>query len=113
MHASEEMRAGLKKMGLKFLLSENDMCSFLTTVLLPKHLQIDELKRKMREKNIVIYDGKGPLKGKVFQVGNVGELSKEEIDLFLESLEEILQKPHQFALKQSNQMLNHNIHIAG
>lgn len=84
------MRSKMKKMGLEFLLQKKDMSNFLTTVYLPKKLRMDKLKRSMKEKNIVIYDGKGPLKDLVFQVGHVGELSIDEINFFLDSLKEIL-----------------------
>ncbi len=85
------LRIGMKKMGLKFLIEENDMCSVLTTVYTPKHIEVSMLQQKLREKNIVIYAGRGEFKNKVFQVGSIGELSPKEIQYFLSSLEEILQ----------------------
>lgn len=86
-HANaEKMRSRMRKIGLKFLINKEDMCSFLTTVLLPKNIQVATLKTVLRENNIVVYEGKGPLKGKVFQIGHVGELSDEEIDYCLEIL---------------------------
>jgi 2-aminoethylphosphonate-pyruvate transaminase len=44
----------------------------------------------LREKSIIIYQGKGCLKDKVFQVGNIGELSFDNIQFFLASLKNIL-----------------------
>jgi 2-aminoethylphosphonate-pyruvate transaminase len=37
----------------------------------------------LREKSIIIYEGKGCFKGRVFQVGNIGELSNKDIRFFL------------------------------
>ena len=44
----------------------------------------------MREKSIIIYEGKGCFKNRVFQVGNIGELSFTDIQYFLDSLEKVL-----------------------
>ena len=84
------LRTGMKNMGLSFLINEKDMCSMLTTVNIPEYISVSELRQKLREKNIIIYEGKGELKNKVFQVGNIGELSSTEIQFFLDSLQEIL-----------------------
>ena len=77
-------------MGLKFLIDENDMCSILTTVYIPEHTEIGILRQKLREKKIIIYEGKGCFQNRVFQVGNIGKLSFEDIQFFLDSLDEVL-----------------------
>jgi|TARA_B110000967_G_scaffold196708_1_gene227610 2-aminoethylphosphonate-pyruvate transaminase len=93
------LRMGMKKLGLKFLIDENDMCSVLTTVYVPEYIEVGILRQKLRKKNIIIYEGKGVFKDKVFQVGNIGELSLTEIQFFLDTLQEILQN---FNKKLSN-----------
>ena len=93
------LRMGMKKLGLKFLIDENDMCSVLTTVYMPEYIEVGILRQKLREKKIIIYEGKGVFKDKVFQVGNIGELSLTEIQFFLDTLQEILQN---FNKKLSN-----------
>ena len=90
MNRANLLRIGMKEMGLKFLIDETDMCSVLTTVHIPKHIEVGVLRQKLREKKIIIYEGKGEFKNKVFQVGNIGELSLNEIQFFLDSLKEIL-----------------------
>lgn len=87
---AEKMRIALKKMGLKFLIEKEDMCNFLTTVLLPANVDINRIKEELRKHNIVIYDGKGPFKGKVFQIGHVGEFSSKEVNYCLSVLKETL-----------------------
>ncbi len=84
------LRQGMRKLNLDFLLDEKDMCSMLTTVCLPTTLDVGILRQKLREKSIIIYEGKGCFEGKVFQVGNIGELSNFEIAFFLRTLKEIL-----------------------
>lgn len=85
------LRGGMRKLGLKFFIDERSMSSVLTTVIPPNSITVDFLKRKLKEKRIIIYNGKGPLLNKVFQVGNIGELSKNDINYFLHTLKEIFE----------------------
>lgn len=87
---AELLRVGMKHLGLKFLLEEKAMSSVLTTVLIPKYTTLETLRNKLKEKNIIIYNGKGPLTNKVFQVGNIGDLEIKEILYFLKALREAL-----------------------
>ncbi len=85
------LRRGMVKLGLKFLIDQKDMCSVLTTVVVPPNVDVGLLRRKLRECSIIIYEGKGCFKNKVFQVGNIGELSNKDIRFFLATLDEVLQ----------------------
>jgi len=85
------LRKGMLKLGLSFLIDQKDMCSVLTTVHIPSHFDVGIFREKFREKSIIIYEGKGCFKGKVFQVANIGELSYDDIRFFLDSLREVLQ----------------------
>ena len=100
------LRKGLLNLGLKFLINEKDMCSVLTTIHLPKHIDIRLLRQRLREKSIIIYEGKGCFANKVFQVGNIGELSEQDIQFFLSTLNDVLLS---FSLhkEQSNLASNH------
>ncbi|SQD78833.1 pyridoxal-phosphate-dependent aminotransferase family protein [Moritella yayanosii] len=84
------LRQGILDLGLKFLIEQKNMCSILTTVCVPLNINVSVLRKELRDRSIIIYEGKGCFKGKVFQVGNIGELSLYEIDYFLTSLKEIL-----------------------
>jgi len=84
------LRQGMLKLGLKFLIDEKDMCCVLTTVKVPFHINVTSFRQRLREKSIIIYEGKGCFKNKVFQVGNIGELSSDNLQFFLKSLEEVL-----------------------
>ncbi|MCH9030387.1 MAG: aminotransferase class V-fold PLP-dependent enzyme [Bacteroidetes bacterium] len=85
------LREGMEKLDLKFLIDKENMCSVLTTVNIPPQVDLDIFKRKLRDKKIIIYDGKGPFKNKVFQVGNIGAITPADVDFFLDSLKEVLQ----------------------
>ena len=84
------LRKGILALGLNFLIDQKDMCSVLTTVSIPSHIDLGEFRQKLREKSIIIYEGKGFFKNKAFQVGNIGDLSFEDIRYFLDSLYEVL-----------------------
>lgn len=86
------LRNGMKRLGFRFLLDEygqDTMSSVLTTVLLPSYLTGDVLRQKLKERRIVIYNGKGPLLDKVFQVANIGELTNHDLMYFLHMIEQI------------------------
>lgn len=87
---SNLLRKGMLELGLKFLIDQKDMCSVLTTVYIPSHIDVGVFRKKLRKKSIIIYEGKGCLKNRVFQVGNIGNLSFDDIQFFLDSLGEIL-----------------------
>lgn len=80
------LRSEMKAMGLTFLIDEHLMSSSLTTVRVPEYTTIYALRAKLKEKDIVIYNGKGPFLDKVFQVGNIGQLTDKNIKMFLDSL---------------------------
>lgn len=94
------LRHGMVSLGLKFLIDQKDMCSVLTTVYIPSHIDVTIFRQKLREKSIIIYEGKGCFKGKVFQVGNIGELSFDDIQYFLDCLGELLVSFNQVRIKR-------------
>ena len=87
---AEQLRLGMRKLNLEFQIDEADMCSILTTVRVPPSVSVRDLRDRLREKSIIIYEGKGCFAGKVFQVGNIGELTDHDIQYFLRSLRDVL-----------------------
>lgn len=85
-----QLRRGMRKLDLEFLIDERDMCSILTTVRVPPSINVGDIRRRLREKSIIIYEGKGCFQGKVFQVGNIGEMSALDIRFFLRTLKDVL-----------------------
>jgi len=84
------LRQGMLRLGLSFLIDQENMCSILTTVHLPSHIDMSAFRQKLRAKSIIIYEGKGCFKNRVFQVGNIGELSLGDIQFFLKTLGSVL-----------------------
>lgn len=89
---AEFLRRGMLALGLTFLLDQEHMSSVLTTVYSPNNITIATLRKELRKKGIIIYEGKGRFKNKVFQVGNIGSLSFENLQFFLDTLENIFLK---------------------
>lgn len=87
---ADMLRQGMLDLGMTFLIDQKDMSSVLTTVHIPPYIELDTFRQKLREKSIIIYAGKGCFKNKVFQVGNIGEISLNDIDFFLAILKESL-----------------------
>jgi 2-aminoethylphosphonate-pyruvate transaminase len=85
-----QLRLGMRKLNLEFVLDEADMCTILTTVRVPASISVGDLRDRLRQKSIIIYEGKGCFAGKVFQVGNIGELSDDDVRYFLTSLRDVL-----------------------
>lgn len=86
------LRAGLSKLGLSFLIPDKQMSNVLTTVHIPSYLTFAHLQKELRKRNIIVYNGKGPLADKVFQVANMGEITLRDIDMLLRVLGDILQR---------------------
>ncbi len=87
---AHDLRKGMRKLNLEFLIDEQDMCSALTTVRVPGLIDVATLQSRLRESAIIIYAGKGCFKGKVFQVGNIGEITDLDIVFFLQALQKAL-----------------------
>lgn len=105
LRTAKRLRKGMTKLGLTFLLEPDEMCSVLTTVHLPPNVDIDRFRDSLREQSIIIYEGKGPFKGRVFQVGNIGELSKLDIKRFLRTLGDALAVTQPIAMPDVDQLL--------
>ncbi len=110
---TQALRKGLKDMGLSFVIDELDMSSVLTTVNTPDYIDFETLKKKLREKSIIIYNGKGPLHNRVFQVGNIGAIDQESVEFFLSSLKNILSQIKEnekikISLPETHQLQNAN-----
>lgn len=84
------LRGGMRRLKLEFLIDEKDMCAVLTTVHVPNSVDVADMRRRLRERAIIIYEGKGCFKDKVFQVGNIGEMSETDIYTFLDTLKDVL-----------------------
>ena len=85
---SSYVRARLAQLGVETLLdaSHIDCSNSLTSALMPPGVPFESLRLMMRAEGFVMYEGKGPLKGQIFQVSTLGEMSLSVINAFFDAL---------------------------
>lgn len=81
------IRNRLKKLGLQFVIEEEQMSRVLTTVYYPEGIDVEEFHDWVKQNNYVIYRGKGPFLGKAFQIANIGHVREEHVRSFLDIME--------------------------
>ena len=86
-YLSSLIRNRLKKLGMGFVIPEENMSRVLTTVFYPECIDVEEFHNWVNQHNYVIYRGKGPLLGKAFQIANIGHVRKEHVVAFLDLME--------------------------
>lgn len=85
-----QLRDGLTRLGLKLLLAPEHRCGTLTAVHFPEGVGYEALHDALKAQGFVIYAGQETLKNKVFRLANMGQITPEDIDRFLEALEKAL-----------------------
>ncbi|MDD4201017.1 MAG: alanine--glyoxylate aminotransferase family protein [Eubacteriales bacterium] len=86
------LREGLKKMGLKFLLEDEEkMSTTVTSVFLPEGKDLVQFINDMDAEGYTIYAGKGKYEAMgMFQVANMGEIYPDDCREFLKVIERVL-----------------------
>lgn len=86
------LREGMREMGLKFLLPDEQMSNTVTSVFLPEGKEVGPFIAKLSDRGYTVYPGKGKyLEMNMFQVANMGAIYPEDCKKFLETLKECLQ----------------------
>jgi 2-aminoethylphosphonate-pyruvate transaminase len=86
--ASETLRAGFRRLGLKPYIDESLHSNTITTLLLPEGVTYPVIHDRMRERGFVVYAGQGDLSKRVFRIANMGLLPPEALDGVITALEE-------------------------
>jgi aspartate aminotransferase-like enzyme len=89
---SLRIRRGVEKLGLTLFPKPGYESPTITCVNAPPHINGLEVYNKMREKGFELAKGYRDLQERTFRIGNMGYVPFEDIDLMLNSLEEILEK---------------------
>jgi alanine-glyoxylate transaminase/serine-glyoxylate transaminase/serine-pyruvate transaminase len=77
---AEAFREAMKAMGLRLLCRENDSASTLTVVHYPEAVKDSDFRRTIAEKyGIIVAGGLGPLSQKVFRVGHLGNVNRNDL----------------------------------
>ena len=87
---ARSFRAGLKAIGLQLVTAADAVAPTLSVVKYPDGVDDVAFRAKMEEYDIVVAGGIGPLKGKIFRVGHMGNICINELVLTLYSIERAL-----------------------
>lgn len=82
------VRAGVRALGLETLAADGYASNTVTAVNVPPGLDCWELLHHLRERyGVILAGGQGPLLGRVFRIGHVGQVGWQEVVLTLAALE--------------------------
>ena len=90
-----KLRAGLRALGLSFFVDGPHAAHSIMTPRLPDGVDFQEIYEDLKAAGFVIYDAKPPLKGRYFQVANMGDLSDETLDAFIDAFAAALARARQ------------------
>jgi aspartate aminotransferase-like enzyme len=80
----------LRGLNLDHAVYQGHTSQVITCVYLPPMMSVARLAKRLKEQGIVIYNGKGPLKDRLFQLGHIGALRHEDTLFALEQLTRII-----------------------
>ncbi len=88
------LRAAVKAMGLKPLVEDDAIASkAITSILAPENVTVADIRKGLKDDfDIVVADGQGELKGKIFRIGNLGFVSERDMIGTVGALELTLKK---------------------
>ncbi len=88
--AARFLRAGFKDIGLEFLIPEGWRSNCLTGLRLPKGVSYEKLHGELKANGFIIYAGQGNLSDNIFRIANMGDITQEEFERFLQVLKKTL-----------------------
>ena len=87
------IRNGVEKLGLRFLLPAEYRSNTVTSVFLPDSIAVQSFLNAMEHRGYVLYKGKGRYADEnMFQIANMGNLSKDDCLRFLAEMKSCLQE---------------------
>ncbi len=84
------LEKGFEEMGIQFLISKKNRSHVLTALWTPASVSYATLHDTLKKKGFVIYAGQSSLKGKIFRVANLGDVSIQDLRRFLAAFKKSL-----------------------
>jgi aspartate aminotransferase-like enzyme len=81
-------RAGVQALGFELFADAAHASDSVTSARMPEGLEWSALNRELRSRGLVLAGGQGKLKGEIFRIGHLGDVSVEDIVSAIEVLEE-------------------------
>lgn len=88
--AARFLRNGFAELGLAFLLPPELRSNSLTSLVLPQDVSYPRLHDGLKQRGFVIYEGQGKLRTDIFRVANMGHLTLDDFQRFLDALTDML-----------------------
>jgi len=89
---NRRIRDALRSMGMECFTDTGHESHSICTVKTPTYITWRELYEQMKARGYIIYGCKDDLQDRYFQVANMGELSEEMVQGFLDTLRQVLEK---------------------
>ncbi|MCP4601300.1 MAG: aminotransferase class V-fold PLP-dependent enzyme [Proteobacteria bacterium] len=87
---SQYLRDGLESLGLNLLVHPERASHVLTLVEVPEDLTYQDVYHGLKDRGFIVYECKGELAGRYFQVANMGAIEEAHVDEFLAALKDYL-----------------------
>jgi alanine-glyoxylate transaminase / serine-glyoxylate transaminase / serine-pyruvate transaminase len=84
------IRAGLKSLGFSFFTDEEYFADTLSVPIYPPGVEDSSFRTKLAENRVVVAGGLGKLKGRVFRIGHMGNISYSQVEFAVSSIEKTL-----------------------
>ncbi|MEM3808200.1 MAG: alanine--glyoxylate aminotransferase family protein [Nitrososphaerota archaeon] len=89
---AEAFRAAIDALGLKLLAEREAASNTVSAVYYPENIDDNQFRTEMKKHGIIVAAMLGPLKGKGFRVGHMGNISKSDLFSLLTAIELSLKK---------------------
>lgn len=89
---AKAVQRGLEALGLRLVAEEPYRANTVTAAYIPEGINWASLYREMHIRNVEIAGGLGELRGKIFRIGHMGEVTANDIVATLATLERALSK---------------------
>jgi len=96
---NRRLRDGLRALGLCFFVDGPHAAHSILTPALPDGVGFPELYEDLKSAGFVVYDAKPPLKGKYFQIANMGDLPEGTLETFLAAFAAALERARRRRLR--------------
>jgi aspartate aminotransferase-like enzyme len=86
----QAVRAGLENIGFSFFTDEKYFADTLSLPVYPQGVEDSIFRTKLAENRVIVAGGLGKLKGRVFRIGHMGNISYSQVEFAISSIEKTL-----------------------
>jgi len=87
---NDRIRRGLRALGMELMVDVERTSHSITVVKVPDGMTYQDIYLGLKDRGFIVYESKGAMTGRYFQVANMGALEEIHIDEFLSAMREVL-----------------------